>query len=70
MVLTENDVARILKLIDESQFDEVRMEFADLKIYVRRSGAAAPAPAQPFADLPQVLALAGFARTHRRSGRV
>ncbi|HVB49517.1 MAG TPA: acetyl-CoA carboxylase biotin carboxyl carrier protein [Burkholderiales bacterium] len=63
MGLSESDVARILKLVDESQFDEVRVEFADLKIHLRRSAAgpaepraagipAAPAPAIEPAQAP------------------
>ncbi len=47
MGLSESDVARILKLVDESQFDEVRVEFADLKIHLRRSPARPAAPAEP-----------------------
>lgn len=50
MGLSESDVARILKLVDESQFDEVRVEFADLKIHLRRSPAGPAAPAEPRAD--------------------
>lgn len=45
MALTESDVARILKLIDESQCDELRVESMDLNLYVRRTGSAVPAPA-------------------------
>lgn len=53
MGLSESDVARILKLVDESQFDEVRVEFADLKIHLRRSPAGPAAPSQPrAAEIP------------------
>ncbi|HVC12099.1 MAG TPA: acetyl-CoA carboxylase biotin carboxyl carrier protein [Burkholderiales bacterium] len=53
MGLSESDVARILKLVDESQFDEVRVQFADLKIHLRRSPAGPAAPAEPrAAEIP------------------
>lgn len=38
MSLTENDVFKILKIIEESHFDEIRVEVGDLKIHVRRGG--------------------------------
>lgn len=41
MSLTENDVFKILKIIEESHFDEIRLEVGDLKIHVRRGGGAA-----------------------------
>ena len=42
MALTHDDVAKILKLIDESRFDSVDLEFGDLKLRVRKDGADAP----------------------------
>lgn len=39
MSLTESDVLKILKIIDEANFDEVRLEVGDLKLYVRREAA-------------------------------
>jgi len=54
MELTHEDVQRILRLIDESGYDEIRIEYGDLKVHMRRQGAAgaaplgeAPAPAAP-----------------------
>lgn len=41
--LTEADVQKILKIIDESNFDEIRLEVGDFKIMARKRGAA-PAP--------------------------
>ena len=46
MELSDKDVERILQLVDQSGYDEVRVEYGDLKIHVRRGGAsgdAAPA---------------------------
>lgn len=55
MGLTHEDVERILRLIDESGYDEIRIEYGDLKLHVRRKGGftqvagvpggATPAPA-------------------------
>jgi acetyl-CoA carboxylase biotin carboxyl carrier protein len=38
MSLTHEDVAAILKIIDESPYDEIRLEMGDLKVHVRRCG--------------------------------
>ena len=45
MPLSEDDVREILRLIDESDLDELRIETADLSLHVVRRGAAA-APVQ------------------------
>lgn len=55
MGLTHEDVERILRIIDESGYDEIRIEYGDLKVHVRRHGAeshlplaaAKPAPPPP-----------------------
>ncbi|MEA2456165.1 MAG: acetyl-CoA carboxylase biotin carboxyl carrier protein [Thermoleophilaceae bacterium] len=51
MALTDEDVREILRLIDESELDELRIETADFKLHVVRGGAAAPEvepePARP-----------------------
>jgi acetyl-CoA carboxylase biotin carboxyl carrier protein len=45
MPLSEDDVREILRLIDESDLDELNIETADLALHVvRRPGAAAPQP--------------------------
>ncbi len=64
MGLTHKDVETILSLIENSGYDEIKLEFDDFKIEVRKSvaegagprraaapepAAAAPAPAQPVA---------------------
>lgn len=51
MSLTKADVAEILKLLEESSFDTLTLESGDLKIDLRRSGAA-PRPAAPAAKAP------------------
>jgi acetyl-CoA carboxylase biotin carboxyl carrier protein len=38
MSLTHEDVLAILKIIDETPYDEVRLEIGDLKIHLRRRG--------------------------------
>jgi acetyl-CoA carboxylase biotin carboxyl carrier protein len=43
MSLTYDDVHAILKIIDESPYDEVRLEIGELKLYVRKRGDAASA---------------------------
>jgi biotin carboxyl carrier protein len=45
MPLSDEDVREILRLIDESDVEELRVEIGELSIYVRRGDAAAPAPA-------------------------
>ena len=52
MALTDEDIREILRLIDESDVDELRIETPEFKLHVRRGGAprggerrAAPAPA-------------------------
>jgi len=38
MKLTEDEVFQILKLLEESHFDELNLEMGDLKLHVRKSG--------------------------------
>jgi acetyl-CoA carboxylase biotin carboxyl carrier protein len=49
MALTDDDVREILRLIDESDLDELRVETADFKLHVVRGAAAVvkQAPAEP-----------------------
>lgn len=47
--LTRADVDEILKLIDGSDFDELKLEMGGLKLELRRRGAAAAAVAAPVA---------------------
>ena len=46
MELSEDDVIRILKLLDESDFDEIRLETGDLKLVVRKRGHISSTPEQ------------------------
>ena len=54
MALTDDDVREILRLIDESELEELRVERNGFKLHVVR-GAAAPAPARQRAE-PDVIA--------------
>jgi acetyl-CoA carboxylase biotin carboxyl carrier protein len=51
MGLTDDDVREILRIIDESQLDELRIDMPDFRLHVRRGGAPPPAvepqPAAP-----------------------
>jgi acetyl-CoA carboxylase biotin carboxyl carrier protein len=51
MGLTDEDVREILRIIDESQLDELRIDMPDFRLHVRRGGAPPPAvepqPAAP-----------------------
>ncbi len=38
MKLTEDEVIQILKLIEESRFDELHLEMGDLKLHIRKGG--------------------------------
>ncbi len=44
--LSAEDVRRILELVDQSHFGELRLEMGDLRIYVRKAGVA-PGPSAP-----------------------
>ncbi len=56
MSLTARDVAEIMKLLEASAFDELKLETGDLKVHLRRSGApvreAVPAPVVAPAPAP------------------
>ena len=45
MPLSEDDVREILRLIDDSDDDELRVETKGFSLYVRRSGEPSPPPA-------------------------
>lgn len=53
MALTEDEVIQILKLVEQSSFDELRLETGDLKLVVRKRGCVGavtevnPTPASP-----------------------
>ena len=47
MALTDDDVREILRLIDESDLDELRIDTNEFKLHVIRGGAAQPAAAEP-----------------------
>jgi acetyl-CoA carboxylase biotin carboxyl carrier protein len=58
--LSAEDVRRILELVDQSHFGELRLEMGDLRIYVRKAGVAPgpsapapPPPEQPLAPEPE-----------------
>ena len=47
MGLTDDDVREILRIIDESELDELRIDMPGFRLHVRRGGAPAPEPAEP-----------------------
>jgi len=52
--LTDEDVREILRIIDESELDELRIEMQGFRLHVRRGGvAAAPEPAAEPAPVAQ-----------------
>ncbi|PWU25198.1 MAG: acetyl-CoA carboxylase, biotin carboxyl carrier protein [Candidatus Rokuibacteriota bacterium] len=53
MALTEDDVREILRLIDESDVEELRVETESFSLYVRRGDAAVPGSAAAV-DVPAV----------------
>jgi acetyl-CoA carboxylase biotin carboxyl carrier protein len=55
MALTDDDVREILRIIDESQLDELRIDTPDFQLHVRR-GAAAPPVAEAPAEEPAAAA--------------
>jgi acetyl-CoA carboxylase biotin carboxyl carrier protein len=62
MTVRYDEISEILKLIDSSACDEFVLETPDLKLVVRRHGAAGPAPAiEPLRPLPAAPSPAQFA---------
>jgi acetyl-CoA carboxylase biotin carboxyl carrier protein len=49
--LTRADIDDILKLIDGSDFDELKLEVGDLKLELRRRGGAVPSASAPAAPV-------------------
>jgi acetyl-CoA carboxylase biotin carboxyl carrier protein len=47
MGLTDDDVREILRIIDESQLDELRIEVPEFRLHVRRGGAPPAAEPEP-----------------------
>src|SRR3954470_24833143 len=47
MGLTDDDVREILRIIDESDLDELRIETPDFRLHVRRGGASLPFEGPP-----------------------
>jgi acetyl-CoA carboxylase biotin carboxyl carrier protein len=47
MALTDDDVREILRLIDENELDELRIETGEFKLHVVRGAAVAPPAAEP-----------------------
>ena len=45
MPLNDDDVREILRLIDESDDEELRVETEEFSLFVRRSGQSSPPPA-------------------------
>ena len=52
MSLSNDEVLQILKLIDESDYDDVRLEIGDVKLHVQKQGSGQPLSAPSFADRP------------------
>lgn len=50
MALTDDDVREILRIIDESDLDELRVETGELSLHVVRGGAAPAAGPAPAAE--------------------
>jgi acetyl-CoA carboxylase biotin carboxyl carrier protein len=47
MALTDEDVREILRIVDESELDELRIETPEFKLHVRRGGAPPAEEEQP-----------------------
>ena len=60
MALSDEDVRQILRLIDESKLDELRIETEGFKLHVLRGGRAAP-PEAPAERAPEASAAASAA---------
>ena len=58
MNLTDKDIDRILKIVDESGYDEVSLEVGDFKLHVRRACAGSDPGFAPAAPVPMLDAVA------------
>jgi acetyl-CoA carboxylase biotin carboxyl carrier protein len=56
MALNDDDVREILRIIDESDLDELHVETGELSLHVVRSGAPAAAPERAPADADAIVA--------------
>jgi acetyl-CoA carboxylase biotin carboxyl carrier protein len=54
--LTGAEVAEILRLLEDSSFDELDLEMNGVKLTLRRGGAAGPTRAAPVAQAPAAIA--------------
>jgi biotin carboxyl carrier protein len=54
MTLDDDDVREILRLIDESELDELRIDTPELQLHVRRGKQPLPAEPEPPAVVPPV----------------
>ena len=61
MELNEDDVIQIIRYLDESNFNELRLQIGDLRIVVNRSGTSSPLPEFDINETPTD-PLAAFAR--------
>ena len=52
MTLTAKDVADILRILEESSFDELTLEMNGVKLSLQRGSGVRPAPAPPPSTLP------------------
>ena len=52
MDLNEDDVIKIIRYLDESNFNELRLQIGDLRIVVNRSGTSSPLPEFDIAETP------------------
>lgn len=50
--LSRSDIDDIIRLIDNSNFDELKLEFGDTRIEIRRNGAGAPNDGRPAPSAP------------------
>jgi acetyl-CoA carboxylase biotin carboxyl carrier protein len=66
MALSDEDVREILRIIDESDLDELRVETRGFKLHVRRGGAA---PVDELSEEPAAARAAEAPPTTRKAGR-
>ena len=70
MDLNEDDVIQIIRYLDESGFNELRLQMGDLRIVVNRSGSSAPLPeARPGRESARPAVSAAVRRGAAHGGR-
>ena len=68
MVLSEDEVIQILKLMDQSRFDELHLEMSDLKLVVNKRAGTVPIEKEEFPSVENTGSLSAKENTDETAG--